>query len=161
MTNDPASPICYASQGDDVYMGYASRDEIVAALNELLEAERAGARVTLESAKFASNPAMTDLMTAIHHDEVRWCAMLTRQLHRIGAAPSPKCGEFYDKAMAIADLRNRLAFLNRGQAWVVRKLGELLPRVRDDSLHAALSEMKASHCQNIRIADQAVIQDGC
>ena len=27
-------------------MGYATRDELLAALNELLEAERAGARVT-------------------------------------------------------------------------------------------------------------------
>lgn len=47
MSNEPASPICYASQGDDVYMGYGGRDEIAGALNALLEAERAGARVTL------------------------------------------------------------------------------------------------------------------
>jgi hypothetical protein len=32
-------------------MGYADRDEILAALNELLEAERAGARVALDSSK--------------------------------------------------------------------------------------------------------------
>jgi ferritin-like metal-binding protein YciE len=30
---------------DDVYMGYAGKDEIVALLDELLEAERAAARV--------------------------------------------------------------------------------------------------------------------
>ncbi len=51
--------------------------------------------------------------------------------------------------MAISDLGERIAFLNRGQGWVVRKLRELLPRVRDNSLHADLSEMLRSHEANI------------
>ena len=41
MSDDRTSPVCYGAEADDVYMGYAPRDEIVAALNELLEAERA------------------------------------------------------------------------------------------------------------------------
>src|SRR3546814_9226917 len=41
MTNELSSPICYGPQADDAYMGYAPRDEILAALKELLEAERA------------------------------------------------------------------------------------------------------------------------
>ena len=36
--------------------------------------------------------------------------------------------------MAIEDLAERIAFLNRGQGWVVRKLRELIPKVRDASL---------------------------
>ncbi|WP_287460018.1 DUF6306 domain-containing protein [Sphingomonas sp.] len=40
-------------RGGDAYMGYAGRDEIVAALNALLAAERAGARVALASARNA------------------------------------------------------------------------------------------------------------
>jgi len=62
--------------------------------------------------------------------------------------------------MAIADADERLAFLNRGQAWVVRKLDDLLPRVRDDVLHAALSEMKASHSHNIRLVQQCIAGEG-
>lgn len=42
MNDDPASRVCYAAEGSDAFVGFASRDEIVAALNELLEAERAG-----------------------------------------------------------------------------------------------------------------------
>ena len=53
--------------------------------------------------------------------------------------------------MAISDLGERIAFLNRGQGWVVRKLRELLPRVRDNSLHADLSEMLRSHEANIAL----------
>src|SRR3546814_11651849 len=41
MTNELSSPICYGPQADDAYMGYAPRDEILAALKELLEAEHA------------------------------------------------------------------------------------------------------------------------
>src|SRR3546814_9167162 len=48
MSEDPASPVCYAVQAEDAYMGYADRDELLDALNELIEAERAGARVALK-----------------------------------------------------------------------------------------------------------------
>ena len=56
--------------------------------------------------------------------------------------------------MAISDLGERIGFLNRGQGWVVRKLRELLPRVRDNSLHADLSEMLRSHEANIALATE-------
>jgi hypothetical protein len=149
MTKDPASPVCYATEADDSYMGYATRDEILAALGALIEAERAGARVTRHSHKAAPNAGLAELMLAIHADEARWCAMLHQQIRRLGGIPSQRCGAFYGKAMAIADPLERLAFLNRGQAWVVRALDQLLPRVRDDALHAALHEMRTSHIENI------------
>ena len=40
-------------EADDAYMGYASKDELGAFLNELLEAERAGTGVALRSAESA------------------------------------------------------------------------------------------------------------
>jgi len=58
-------------------------------------------------------------------------------------------GAFYEKAMAIVELGERLKFLNRGQGWVVKKLKEILPRVRDDRLHADLAEMLRLHEVNI------------
>jgi hypothetical protein len=153
MSDKPASPPCYAAGADDAYMGYAPRDELLAALNELLEAERAGARVALASGKTAAGPEHAGLMHAVRDDEARWCAMLSRQIRRLDGKPSGKCGAFYGKAMAIADPFARLAFLNRGQAWVVRKLDALLPRVRDDALHADLKEMADCHRTNIALTD--------
>ena len=64
-----------------------------------------------------------------------------------------KVGAFYNKAMVIADLSERVAFLNRGQGWVVRKLRQILPRVRDDRLHADFAEMLQSHEANIAPAN--------
>ena len=58
-------------------------------------------------------------------------------------------GGFYSKAMAIADRRSRLAFLNRGQGCMARKLREMLPKSRDDELYRDLDAMLASHERNI------------
>jgi hypothetical protein len=79
--------------------------------------------------------------------------MLAGRLRMLGQPPSSKLGAFYEKAMAISDLGKRIAFLKRGQGWVV-KLRELLPRVRDNSLHTDLSEMLRSHEANIALATE-------
>jgi hypothetical protein len=143
-------------QADEAYMGYAGKDELVAFLNELLEAERAGARVTFETARAGGNAEIAELMRAIQHDEARWCGMLLRHLKALGNEPSSKVGAFYGKAMAIADLGERITFLNRGQGWVVRKLREMMPRVRDSQLHTDLTEMLQSHEANIALATDVV-----
>ena len=151
-----SSPACSMREADDAYMGYAEKAELAAFLNELLEAERAGARVTLQSARAASAGPIANLMWTIQRDEARWCAMLIRHLKALGETPSTKVGAFYDKAMAIPDLAARIAFLNRGQGWVVRKLREILPRVCDDRLHADFAEMLQSHEANIALANNVV-----
>lgn len=149
MTGEPSSPVCYAADADDRYMGYAGVEEIIASLNELLEAERAGARVALASSKTPPDASYAKLMRAVRADEARWCAMLSRQIKRLGGTPSRKTGAFRGKAMAIADPMDRLVFLNRGQSWVMKKLEALTPRVRDENLHADLREMLESHRDNI------------
>lgn len=147
------SPACAMHEADDAYMGYAGKDELIAFLNELLEAERAGARVTLES---AGNGPLAALLQTIQRDEARWCAMLLGHLKALGATPSWKTGAFYAKAMTLADLGERVAFLNRGQGWVVRKLREMLPRLRDERLHGDIAEMLRAHEANIALASDVM-----
>ena len=132
-------------------MEYADKGELTVFLNELIEAERAGARVTLESARGAGPGPLAELMRSVQHDEARWCAMLVRHVKALGENPSRETGGFYHKAMAVVDLRERVAYLNRGQGWVVRKLREMLPRVSSDALRADLSEMLRSHETNIEL----------
>ena len=153
---EPSSPACSMHEASDAYMGYAGKDELVAFLDELLEAERAGARITLESARVAGTRPLTELLRTIHRDETRWCAMLLRHVKALGAIPSARIGAFYGKAMAVDNLGERIAFLNRGQGWVVRRLHEILPRVRDHQLHADLLEMLQSHEVNIALANNVV-----
>jgi len=143
------SPVCYADEAGNEYMGFATEDELLTILNELLEAERAGARVTARTAAETSDAAMATLMKQVYADEARWCGMLLGWVRRLGGTPSERVGAFYEKAMAIAGIAERAAFINRGQGWVVRKLREILAKVRDDRLHADLADMLKAHEENI------------
>lgn len=139
-----ASPVCYACE--------AQRERhapLIARLDELLEAERAGARVALRSRTETEDEDLRALIDAIHHDEVKWCGMLMRAIRTLEGTPGSRTGEFYDKAMAVPDLRERLAFLNRGQGWVAKKLRELLPLVDDEGIRAGLQEMLQAHVDNL------------
>jgi nitronate monooxygenase len=125
-------------------------DELLTALNELLEAERAGARVARETA--AQIPSDSDwhgLVQEIQHDEVHWCGMLLKLIRALPGTPSAQTGAFHGKAMAIADLSERMTFLNRGQAWVVRRLQALIPRIADSATRAELQAMLDAHVSNI------------
>lgn len=153
---EPSSPACLAHEADDAYMGFATRDELAAFLNELLEAERAGTGVALRSAEDSQGTPYVGLLKDVHRDEARWCAMLLKQLKILGVPASTKIGAFQDKAMAIQGLPERIAFLNRGQAWVVRKLKEMLPKVRSEDLHRDLGEMLKAHEINIERAAEAL-----
>ncbi|HEX6979012.1 MAG TPA: DUF6306 domain-containing protein [Alphaproteobacteria bacterium] len=146
---ETSSPPCFAHEMDPVYAGYMPQDEIIAFLNVLLEGERAGAKAV---ALLQSDAASDDFRQAVHPvgvDEGRFCAMLSRHITRLGGRPSPATGSFYEKFRAVAGLRARLAFLNRGQDWVVRKLNETLPRIQDDALYADLREMRDVHVRNV------------
>ena len=131
----------------------ASREEVLEALNELLEAERAGARVAMETAREIPPSALASLVQDIHKDEVRWCGMLMRTIKMLEGTPTSATGAFWGKAMAIPDLEQRLSFLNRGQTWVVRRLTALIPRIQDVHVRADLAAMLEAHHKNIDRVD--------
>jgi nitronate monooxygenase len=74
----------------------------------------------------------------------------------LGGDPSRQVGAFYGKTMAIADMQERLAFLNRGQSWGVRKLRDILPRIDDVPLRTEIFEMLRAHESNINLAVEAL-----
>src|SRR3546814_15569955 len=102
MTNKPSSAVCYAAEASGIYMGYADRDEVLGALNELLEAERAGTRVASFSRREAPLTAYSALMQDVGRDEAHWFVMPTRQIQRLGGSPSHKTGAFFAQAIAIS-----------------------------------------------------------
>lgn len=141
-----SSPVCYAPEFER-----ARNAELIARLNELLEAERAGVRVTVQTLADipAQDAATRALVEAVHHDEVEWCVMLLHAIRDLDGKSSTRTGEFFEKAMAIADVRERLAFLNRGQGWVAKKLREVLPMADDPVLVRNLTRMLDSHVENL------------
>lgn len=150
-----SSPVCYAAEFER-----ERNAPLIARLNELLEAERAGVRVTVQTLaqiQEQQDPALHALVNAIHHDEAQWCVLLMHAIRDLGCKPGTRTGDFHARAMAISDLHERLLFLNRGQGWVARKLRELLPLVEDDpALHRGLARMLLSHEQNLDKVNQAL-----
>ncbi|MFT3719997.1 DUF6306 domain-containing protein [Pseudorhodoferax sp.] len=145
-----SSPVCYAEEFERAHRDSIARQPLLNVLDTLLEAERAGARTALALLRGmdAADPLAATLHT-VHRDEVHWCGMLMSAIRHLGATPGTRTGDFYAKVMAVPSLPGRLALLNRGQAWVVRKLQELAPRVDDEVLREALQNMLAAHQRNI------------
>ena len=126
-----------------------NHEELLAFLNEMLEAERAGAKALLHISKEAHQETVSSLAKEVHHDEARWCAMLTAAIRLLEGTPSQATGAFYEKVLAIPEERARLALVNRGQGWVVKKLKETIPRIEDEHLAKDLGVMLTSHEDNI------------
>lgn len=145
-----ASPPCFMHELDPSYLGYWSREDILALLNRLLEAERAGARGVGAMSKEGSDKESRAALHAIAKDEARFCAMLTRHIARLGGTPSVETGAFYEKLLAVETSDARIDLLNRGQGWVVRKLQEALPRIGDDALQRDLRNMLDIHERNMQ-----------
>jgi len=144
-----ASPPCLMHEVDPAYFGAMPNDELVTLLNTLLEAERAGVRVTAAYGAEAADPAARTALREVGIDEARFCAMLTRHVERLGGVASKATGAFVDKALAVSGDPPRLDFLNRGQGWVVKRLKEALPQIADPQLHADLTDMLEVHERNI------------
>jgi rubrerythrin len=144
-----ASPACALAEADPVYRGYLPRGELIEFLNMLLEAEQAGVKVANAFLDDAEDAETAALLRDVRRDESRYAALLSRLVRELGGTPSTKVGDFYERAIAIEGMAARLAFLNRGQGWVVKKLRETLPRIAEDAVHAALKEMLATHDANI------------
>lgn len=127
-----------------------AKDEFGGLLNLLLEAERAGAKLLaayldeLPDASFRWKS-----MRAVQLDEARNCVVLIHLLLEAGLTPSMAVGDFYAKGLTVEGWSERLQFLNRGQAWVARRLAAALPRVPPGA-KAALQQMYESHMVNIR-----------
>ena len=145
-----ASPPCFMHELDPEYLGYMGAKETIALLNTLLEGERAGSRGLAAMAGQTAGSAGYAILHHIAQDEARFCAMLTRHIKRLGGAPSPKTGAFYDKLTALETTCERVDLLNRGQAWVVHKLRDALPKIGDSALQRDLKDMLEVHEENIR-----------
>lgn len=155
-----SSPPCYAHEIAPGYFGEPATmpaAELLALLNVLLEAERAGAKVLAAflDGYEQGTPAWKQL-SAVQRDEAKNCAILMDLIRRVNGAPSAATGDFLGKALAVQGRVERLRFLNRGQKWVARKISEALPQIGEDFMRGALSAMLESHLFNIEACDALI-----
>ena len=124
------------------------QETLIAAFNELLAAERAGAQVAAASLKEVHSEVQRSVLQQIHRGEADSCRRLRECLLLMGVEPTKERGAFYEKCMAIPDLTERLALVDRGQQWVIRKLEALLPQLTDPRLREELEAVLVTHRDN-------------
>ncbi|MCL7462509.1 DUF6306 domain-containing protein [Pseudomonas sp. NW5] len=117
-------------------------------LQTLLSAERAGALVARDSLRQCDDPSLVPLLQQILAGESESCRRLMTCLRHLGLEANREVGAFHAQAMAIEDLAQRLAFIDRGQRWVIRRLQEALPTCRDPLLQEELQAVLRLHEEN-------------
>ena len=133
-----------------------SRDEQVAFLNRMLEAERAGATALLSI--LDEHPRRGEAWTAlrrVHADEAHNCVLLGKQLQRLGAEYSHATGDFLGKLLAVQGRRARIEFLAKGLRWAVKRFDEAWPRL-DPEAREAVAGIRASHLRSIESCESVV-----
>ena len=125
-------------------------------LNALGEAERAGGRILHELTDQAQSLELRELLKKTGHDEGYYAGEIVAHIRRLGGAPSNKTGDFVEKVRALGDFKARLELLNRGQQWVVRKIGEQIASIPDARLRAFLHVMAQGHRVNIGALEKAL-----
>jgi len=130
-----------------------SRDEQVAFLNRMLEAERAGATALLSI--LDQHPRSGEAWSAlrrIHADEAHNCVLLGKQIQRLGAEYSHATGDFLGKLLAVEGRRARIEFLAQGLRWAVKRFDDALPRL-DPEAREAIAGIRASHLRSIETCE--------
>ena len=127
-------------------------------LNLLGEAERAGGRILHELTAEARSLELREMLKKVGHDEGYYAGELAAHVRRLGGTASNKTGDFVEKVRAVPDFKAKLELLNRGQRWVIRKIGEQLPAISDPPLQAFLRVMADGHEVNIGALDKALAE---
>ena len=131
----------------------ADQVDVVAGLNELLEAERAGV-ATLARLRAEAPQELIEDLKRIGQDEAWSCAGLHRSIQTLGGQPTSRTGDFADKVMALDGLAARLELLSKGQKWVARRLEKLIEADVPDDVHEFLQEMLRRHNENVAWCDE-------
>jgi hypothetical protein len=115
----------------------------------MLEAERAGANALLNILEeHPRRGAAWAALRRIHADEVHNCALLGKQIQRLGADYSHATGDFLGKLLAVEGRRARVEFLMKGLRWGVKRFDEALPHL-DGEARSAIAGMRETHLRSI------------
>lgn len=113
-------------------------------LNLLIEAMRAGAKVSAVFACRADCPKQRAMFLEVQQGTARAIAELGRLLKQRGCAMSEATSPFFDRALQLPPGTDRTAFLNRGFDWLVATMKEALPRIADAQAQHAVADLVAS-----------------
>lgn len=129
-------------------MNESVKHDTINLLQELLEAERAGVRLAVDTLKEATDEKHRLLLSQIQIGEAESCRRIRDCIKYLGGEPSLAVGDFYKKAMSIEDVLDRLFFIDRGQRWVIKKLNENLAFISSRFVKKELENVLKIHVLN-------------
>ncbi|MBB6446171.1 DUF6306 domain-containing protein [Bacillus benzoevorans] len=136
----------------------SEKQPLIDLLNALLEAERAGVETANHLLKDHPLEELETKYQQLKKDEAWSCAGLHKAILREGGEPSMKVGAFVNKVRALETLKEKLVLLNKGQAWVARKIDEAIAYGTQPETENFLKEMKDKHHTNIGEMDKYLLQ---
>ena len=125
-------------------------------LNEMLEAERAGAKaLVVFMDEHPRNGEPWKVLRNVQADEAHNCVMIGDLLKRAGRDYSHATGKFYDKAIAVKGKRERIEFLTRGLRWAVKRFEQALPELEPHA-RDVFAKMRDSHLRSIAACESVL-----
>ncbi|HTG96166.1 MAG TPA: DUF6306 domain-containing protein [Burkholderiales bacterium] len=125
-------------------------------LNQMLEAERAGAKaLVVFMDDFPRNGEAWKMLRQIQADEAHNCALIGKLLEKAGTPYSHATGEFYDKAVAVKGPKARIEYLVRGLKWAVKRFEENLGRMSAEE-RDLFTKMRDTHLRSIAACEKLV-----
>jgi nitronate monooxygenase len=122
----------------------------------MLEAERAGAKaLVVFMDDWPRNGPEWKVLRRIHEEEAHNCGQIGELLKNAGAEYSHATGEFYGKAIAVKDPKERIAFLVKGLRWAVKRFESELPRL-DKPAQDLFTRMRDSHLRSIAACESLI-----
>jgi nitronate monooxygenase len=125
----------------------------------MLEAERAGAKaLVVFMDDHPRNGDAWKVLRQIQSDEAHNCALIGKLLEKAGIPYSHATGEFYDKAVAVKEPRERISFLIKGLNWALREFENALPRIGREDVRSLFEGMHKRHRRSI-MACEALLKN--
>ncbi len=130
-------------------------DELIQALNRLLEAERAGVEALVDLTRMSADLVDREMLQRIGGDEAWACASLREQIEALGGAPGRLIGPLLAQMRAQSHFAARLRLLTQQQRAVLENLNALLEDERlPEAVRALLEELARAHRANIAWCEQ-------
>ncbi len=132
--------------------------QLEALLNRLLEAERAGHQLLDAMGQETADSEVSALLVNFTDVEVSDTAILEGLIRLHGGTPSTETGDFADKVLRLGSLADQIDLLSQGQAWVARKVEQVLALNPPPDITAFLKEMANRHRHNMEWARAEAIK---
>jgi hypothetical protein len=144
-----SSSPCWMHEVDPSYLGYWSKEEIVAFLKSLLERERIGTRAFADIGR-AADLRIADLILESELDQGSICILLQKEIAKRGATVTAPHKRPTDERRAKFSLEQAVASARSHQTELVQTIEKAVLNILDSNLNSHLMKMLQLHRMQIQ-----------